>query len=66
MKAYVCDKCGKVVLIEDFPGIMPEGINYMSGPGLPEGGLDLCDECVAELLAAVRTVKGESGGAVFK
>lgn len=66
MKAYVCDKCGKVVLIEDFPGIRPEGINYMSGSGLPEGGLDLCDECVTELLEAVRTVKEEGGGAVFK
>ena len=62
MKAYVCDRCGKAVLIEDFPGIRPEGINYMSESGLLEGGLDLCDECVAELLAAVRTVKEKQNG----
>lgn len=31
----------------------------MSGAGLPDGVLDLCDECVSELIEAVRTVKEE-------
>ena len=66
MRAYVCDKCGKVILLEDIPEIWQKGINRITGPGLPDGGLDLCDECVAELVEAVRSVKEGSGGAVFK
>lgn len=66
MRAYVCDKCGKVILLEDGPAIWEKGINHMNGPGLPDGQLDLCDECVAELVDAVRNVKEGSGGAVFK
>ena len=38
---------------------MPKGINRMQGYGLPGGVLDLCDQCVAELMEAVRTVKEE-------
>ena len=38
---------------------MPKGINRMHGSGLPDGVLDLCDQCVAELMEAVRTVKEE-------
>ncbi len=34
--------------------------------GLPDGELDLCDECVAELVEEVQNVKEGSGGAVFK
>lgn len=60
MRAYVCDKCGKVVLVDDFPSICDKGINHVSGSGLPGGNMDLCDTCVAELVAAVRTVKGEN------
>ena len=66
MRAFVCDKCGKVILLEDIPAIYQKGINHMTGQGLPDGELDLCDECVAELVEAVRNVKEGSGGAVFK
>ena len=59
MKACVCDKCGRVVLFSDKPDWMPKGINRMHGSGLPDGVLDLCDQCVAELMEAVRTVKEE-------
>lgn len=59
MNACVCDKCGKVVLFSDRPFVLPKGINHMQGSGLPDGGLDLCDECVAELMQAVRAVKEE-------
>lgn len=60
MRAYVCDKCGKVVLVDDFSSLFDEGINHVSGSGLPGRNLDLCDTCVEELVAAVRTVKGEN------
>lgn len=66
MRAYVCDKCGKVILLDDGMAISPEGMNHMTGSGLPDGELDLCDECVAELVQAVRNVREGSGGAVFK
>lgn len=66
MRAFVCDKCGKVILLEDIPAICQKGINHITGQGLPNGGLDLCDECVAELVEEVRNVKEGSGGAVFK
>ena len=59
MNACVCDKCGRVVLLDDKSGFAPKGINRMSGAGLPDGVLDLCDECVSELIEAVRTVKME-------
>lgn len=62
MRAYVCDKCGKVILLEDGPAVFKKGINRMIGPGLPDGELDLCDECVAELVEAVRNVKQEAAG----
>ena len=66
MRAFVCDKCGKVILLEDGLDLSPKGINHMTGQGLPDGELDLCDECVAELVEEVRNVKEGSGGAVFK
>lgn len=66
MRAYDCDKCGKVILLDDGMAISPKGMNHMTGSGLPDGELDLCDECVAELVEAVRNVKEGSGGAVFK
>ena len=66
MRAFVCDKCGKVILLEDIPDICQKGINHITGQGLPDRQLDLCDECVAELVEEVRNVKEGSGGAVFK
>ena len=53
-------------MLEDGPAVFEKGINRMIGPGLPDGELDLCDECVAELVEAVRNVREGSGGAVFK
>lgn len=59
MKAMVCDKCGKVVLLPDNPGICPDGIStlYMSHK---QQEIDLCDECVDELVQALR--KGVEDG----
>jgi hypothetical protein len=53
MKAIVCDKCGKVVLLPDEPLRCPEGINTLVMRGTHRE-IDLCDECVDELVAAVR------------
>lgn len=57
MKAIVCDKCGKVVLMED-DGLTTctEGINILQMLGKRQT-IELCDECTDELVAAVR--KGE-------
>ena len=59
MKAIVCDKCGAVVLLEDGPISSPKGINHVDGAALPSGGIDLCDKCTAELVAAVRGAEGD-------
>ena len=53
MKAIVCDKCGKVVLLPDAPTAAPTGINRLVMPK-KDFDLDLCDECTDELIAAVR------------
>ena len=53
MKAIVCDKCGKVVLLPDAPTAFPTGINRLSMPS-KDCDIDLCDECTDELIAAVR------------
>lgn len=61
MKAMVCDCCGKVVLISDEPYMYaPEGMHTLRGDSLPRKDLDLCDDCVESLLAAV----AESAGGV--
>lgn len=57
MKAIVCDKCGKVVLIEDkHPYGAVEGIHTLTlnSDITRESKLDLCQECAEELLALVR------------
>lgn len=57
MKAIVCDKCGKVILIPD--EIVYEyatGINRLSMM-TKRLEIDLCDECADELVAAVREGK---------
>ena len=54
MKAIVCDKCGKVVLMSDDElAICPEGINILQMLGKRQT-IDLCDECTDELVAAIR------------
>lgn len=59
MKAYVCDKCGKGLLIPDRSplAVEAEEINRLTGNGVPDGVIELCNECVQELVAAVRDVK---------
>lgn len=57
MKAYVCDKCGKVILLpDDRVYEYPTGINRLSIMSKWEE-IDLCDECTDELVAAVREGK---------
>lgn len=59
MKAIVCDKCGKVTLLED------DKMEYNAEAGVFRlivfyGNtlkLDLCKECTEELVAAVREQK---------
>lgn len=58
MKAIVCDKCGKVVLLEDTAPYMyaPIGIYRLSNER--DGSvLELCEDCGNELIAAVRRTK---------
>ena len=56
MKAMVCDKCGKVILLAD-DNFVHVGINtlYMRRQNRE---IDLCDDCVEELEAAVRKENG--------
>ena len=57
MRAFVCDKCGKVVLLaEDGRLFRDEGINRLTMVDECKE-IDLCNECTNELLAAIR--KGE-------
>ncbi len=53
MKATVCDKCGKVILLPDDPMCCSDGVNslYVRSRKL---NIDLCDECIDELIVAVR------------
>lgn len=60
MKACVCDKCGKVVLFSDEIEFIPEGICRLSDGRSRGLCLDLCTECVGQLMEAVRETKGES------
>ena len=54
MKAVVCDKCGKVILLPDGKDTYdPEnGVFHLYGDGFT--AIDLCRECTDELVAAVR------------
>lgn len=59
MKAYVCDKCGKTALLDDrYPMYGKEiGVYHLAS----DGGsieIDLCEECVEELMPAVRGMEG--------
>lgn len=51
MRGIVCDKCGKVVLLEAFE--YPTGIYHLSG-NKTELELDFCEDCVQEILERVR------------
>lgn len=62
MKAYVCDKCGKVILLEDErPYMVPIGVYQLIGD-TDKMHLDLCEECANELVEAVRRVKEDTDG----
>lgn len=57
MKAIVCDKCGKVILLPDEPSaLFPRGTARLIMVGSQEE-LDVCQECADELFAAVRKGK---------
>ena len=57
MKAIVCDKCGKVNLLEDEkPYMDPSGVYRLIGDR-DDTVLDLCENCANELVEAVRNVK---------
>lgn len=62
MKAIVCDKCGKVNLLEDErPYLMsPAGVYRLLGDK-DWLSLDLCEECAYELMEAVRRTKDGEG-----
>lgn len=58
MKAIVCDKCGKVVLLEDGKPFMFAPIGIYRLDNEKDGTvLELCTECGDELIAAVRKTK---------
>lgn len=57
MKAIVCDRCGKVNLLEDErPYLYPTGV-YRLLNDKDISAVDLCEECAAELVEAIRRTK---------
>ena len=56
MRAVICDKCGKVMLLAD-KEFYPEPGYHLISSGAGRVDLDLCDECADELIAAVRDQK---------
>ena len=63
MKAIVCDKCGKVNLLEDDKlYYYPSGV-YRLLDDRDSSVIDLCEDCAAELVEAVRKTKdGDTDG----
>lgn len=55
MRAIVCDRCGKVMLLPDDRLWTDEG--YTLRGMKKELNLDLCEECAEELVKATREVK---------
>lgn len=61
MRAIVCDKCGKVVLIPDRSNMHNiEGVHQLYSDSLGISKLDLCDECAEELVGSVRNALKEN------
>ena len=58
MKAIVCDKCGKVVLLEDEKPYMcnPIGV-YTLYKGGSDEVIELCEECGNDLISEVRKTR---------
>ena len=63
MKAIVCDKCGKVILLEDDKPywVAPAGVFVLQKDAHPHVKMDLCEDCVDELMEAVRRTKDGDG-----
>lgn len=60
MKAIVCDKCGKVILLEDDrPYCYPSGIYRLVNERGGAKELDLCEDCAGELVEVLRRMDGE-------
>lgn len=61
MKAFVCDKCGKVCLLDDDKAYYAKenGI-YRLVSTHDRVEIDLCEECVSELMAVVRKEKEDA------
>jgi len=61
MNAIVCDKCGKVSLLEDgVPCLRPSGV-YRLISDKDNSVIDLCECCANELVDAVRRTKEADG-----
>jgi Fe2+ or Zn2+ uptake regulation protein len=62
MKAFVCDKCGKVILLEDDKAYYAKsnGVYHLVSDKMEHCEIDLCEDCAKELMSAVRNMKGES------
>ena len=54
MKAIVCDKCGKVILLADGERYYHQKAIVKLINTATQEEMDLCDECAEELKAAVR------------
>ena len=64
MKAIVCDKCGHVTLLEDNkPYYSPTGVYRLVNDRSEVNEIDLCEDCAAELVEAVRKMKDGEGDA---
>lgn len=59
-KAIMCDKCGKITLLEDDkPYMYPCGIYRLMND--QDGSvLDICEVCATELVEAVRRTKEDT------
>ena len=59
MKAIVCDKCGKVRLLDEVSNEKyPDEFAQLSEPG-KWTTIDLCAKCYADLIAALRGGEGK-------
>ena len=60
MKAIVCDRCGKVTLLEDeFPYRYPSGVYRLVHDTGKAKEIDLCEDCADGLIEVLRRMDGE-------
>ena len=60
MKAIVCDRCGKVTLLEDeFPYLYPSGVYRLVHDAGKAKEIDLCEDCADGLIEVLRRMDGE-------